>query len=151
LSGGPVQNQYVLTIDNTSLDSVMIFQVDESDLKLLYLGGNNMNYDQNRNYVWHTLPLSIDSTSNYYLVAIKARGKNVNVSYKITTTSALQKLYERYLDLEHFYFGVVALIMVILLVSFVLFRRIELLYYIDISIRLARFIALWIFISFSFS
>ena len=140
LSGGPVQNQYVLTIDNTSLDSVMIFHVDESDLKLLYLGGNNMNYDQNRNYVWHTLPLSIDSTSNYYLVAIKARGKNVNVSYKIMTTAALQKLYERYLDLEHFYFGIVALIMVILLVSFVLFRRIELLYYIGYIL----FVTAWI-------
>ena len=140
LKGEVFQSQYVLSIDNTSLDSVMIFHVEESDLKLLYLGGNNMNYDQNRNYVWHTLPLSIDSTSNYYLVAIKARGKNVNVSYKITTTSALQKLYERYLDLEHFYFGVVALIMVILLVSFVLFRRIELLYYIGYIL----FVTAWI-------
>jgi signal transduction histidine kinase len=146
LNGPSSQGQYILSIDNTSLDSVMLYHLDQNGLKLQYLGGNYIPYDQSRNYVWHTCPLMIDPSSQYYLVAIRAFGKNVNVSYKFMKSSELQSNYENYLDIEHFYFGIVSLIIIILLVAFFLFRRVELLYYIGYIL----FVTGWILAHYGF-
>lgn len=115
---------YVLSIDNTSLDSVLIYNlVQKGDKQLLYQGGNQIKYDTKRVYVWHTIPLKIHQEPEYYLVAIKAPARNVNVAYKIIKGEALQKLYQSFDRIIYFYTGIISLISFISLVAFLLFKR----------------------------
>ncbi len=115
---------YVLSIDNTSLDSVLIYNlVQKGDKQLLYQGGNQIKYDTKRAYVWHTIPLKIHQEPEYYLIAIKAPARNVNVAYKIIKGEALQKLYQSFDRIIYFYTGIISLISFISLVAFLLFKR----------------------------
>jgi hypothetical protein len=70
-----------------------------------------------RLYVWHTIPLAISPELHYYLVAIKAYSKNVNVAYQIVayqivayqimTSGDLQILYRSFDRLIYFYVGII--------------------------------------------
>ncbi|HWJ25968.1 MAG TPA: 7TM-DISM domain-containing protein, partial [Flavisolibacter sp.] len=53
-----VDSSYVLSIDNTSLDTVLIYRLsEEGQLNLIYSGGNLIPYISNRQYVWHIVRL----------------------------------------------------------------------------------------------
>lgn len=120
-------NSYALSIDNTSLDTVLIYRLlTDTSKVLLCRGGNLIKYDINRNYVWHTIPLIISNEPHFYLVAVKALSKNVNVQYKILKLDDLQKLYSRFDKAIYFYLGIISLIVFACLLSFILLRNQEL-------------------------
>ena len=114
----------MLSIDNTSLDDVQIYEITpDGSGKLLQESGNNLPFNTNRNYVWHTAKLTIGPTPSYYFVAIKAAYKNLNFRYDIIERDALQKRYETYQHHVSFYMGIVSTIALVILIAFVLFRQ----------------------------
>lgn len=113
-----------LSIDNTSLDILQVYKMTANGSGvLLYQGGSSMAFNTNRKYVWHTAPLDIDKLPSYYLVAIKAPYKNLNVRYDIIEADALQQRYEVYQRYVFFYMGIVSMIAFVMLIAFVLFRK----------------------------
>lgn len=132
---------YMLSIDNTSLDTVEVFSLLPGGLKkLLYRGGNLMKYDVGRDYVWHTFPLNVSHDPHYYLIAIKALSKNVNLQYRIMKPGELQKLYRNFDRAISFYLGIVSLIMLISLLAFLLLRNYGLLLYIGYLLSVTTWI-----------
>jgi signal transduction histidine kinase len=124
LNADSSSNSYLLSIDNTSLDTVLIYSLSENASKrLLYKGGNLIEYDLQRLYVWHTIPLAISPELHYYLVAIKAYSKNVNVAYQIMTSGDLQILYRSFDKLIYFYVGIIFLIMFTSLAGAAIFKN----------------------------
>lgn len=71
-------------------------------------------------YVWHIVPVQVGDIPSYYLIAIKAAQKNINIKYEIISDDALQKKYEK---VCFFYVGVAAMMSAIILVAFFLFRK----------------------------
>ena len=122
-NGASVKNQ-LLSIDNTSLDDVQIYTLSaDGGSTLLYQGGNNMPYDKNRNYAWHTAPLDIGTNTSYYLIAVKSAYKNVNFRYDIIEPDAFVKRYETYQHYVFFYMGFISMIALTMLIAFVLFKQ----------------------------
>lgn len=122
-TGSMVQPRY-LSIDNTSLDNLQIYKMGANGSSiLLYQGGSNMRFNTSRNYVWHTAPLDIGPLPSYYLVAIKAPYKNLNVRYDIIEPDTLQQQYAIYQRYVFFYMGIVSMIAIVMLIAFVLFRK----------------------------
>lgn len=122
-SAANVPGQY-LSIDNTSLDTVSIYKIhDDGTSVLIYQGGSLVIYDNRRNYVWHTAPLEISSAPSYYLFALKASQKNINVRYEILDKDDLQKKYQAYERFVFFYTGVVSMIAAIILFAFIVFKK----------------------------
>ena len=116
-------DQY-LSIDNTSLDTVDIYKIQPGHKpELLYQGGALVKYNTDRNYVWHVVPVQVNNTPSWYLIAVKAAQKNINVRYAILHKDALQAEYESYDRFVFFYIGVASMIAVIILIAFVLFRK----------------------------
>lgn len=116
-------DKLVLLIDNTSIDSILIFNVDkDGNRNLVYQGGNLIKYDLKRRYVWHACPIIADGKERYYLIAIKAISKNVNFSYKVFRQDELQKLYTSFDRLIFFYLGIVFLIVFASLIGLVFFK-----------------------------
>jgi signal transduction histidine kinase len=114
-----------LSIDNTSLDTISIYRVyKDGTSRLLYLGGSLVAFQRNRNYVWHTAPLEIDEAESFYLIAMKASQKNINVRYEILDKDVLQSKYERYERFVFFYCGVIFMITAITALAFVLFKKV---------------------------
>lgn len=113
-----------LSIDNTSLDTVNVYRIDSTGKsQLLYQGGNRVIFKIQRNYIWHTVPVLIDTVPTYYLIALKAPQKNINVRYEILSRNKLQKKYQGYDHLVFFYIGIVSLIIAILLLAIILFKK----------------------------
>ncbi len=122
-SGSGIAEQY-LSIDNTSLDSISIYQIFTNDSsRLLYQGGYLVPYDRSRAYVWHTVPIEITTTPAFYLVAAKAAQKNINIQYEILSDENLQKKYQAHDRIVFFYIGVACIIFLIILLAFILFRK----------------------------
>ena len=118
-----VKNKW-LSIDNTSLDTVFIFKVNEgAAASLLYQGGNLVPFDKNRNYVWHTAPITITSIPSFYLVAVKAAHKNINFRYDMLDGDTLHKRYAGYQQYVFFYMGIITVIAIVMLIAFLLFRK----------------------------
>ena len=116
-------NQY-LSIDNTSLDTISIYRLHENGSdSLLYLGGQLVPFDQNRSYVWHTIPLEISSSPSYYCIAVKSSQKNINLNYEINDVNHLYQSYQQYERIVFFYIGIAFMISAIILVSFFLFKK----------------------------
>lgn len=113
-----------LSIDNTSIDTVSIYKIEgEEHKRLLYQGGNSIAFETKRNFVWHTTPVEINTYPSFYLVALKAPQKNINIRYEIISKD---KLYRKYLDyniIVFLYIGIVLLISVIIVVAFFLFKK----------------------------
>ncbi|CAN5629845.1 hypothetical protein BH11BAC3_BH11BAC3_07960 [soil metagenome] len=114
----------VLSIDNTSLDTVSIYKLEKGQsAKLLYQGGALVPYTKSRNYTWHTIPLDIGNTPSFYLIAMKCAWKNLNTRYEILPASELQKKYEVYQRFVFFYLGISAVIAFVILLTFYLFKE----------------------------
>ena len=59
LNGVAAPAEQYLSIDNTSIDTVSIFKLNEDGTsQLLYQGGSLTAFDNNRKYIWHTAPLA---------------------------------------------------------------------------------------------
>jgi signal transduction histidine kinase len=116
-------DQY-LSIDNTSLDTVDIYKIQTGHTPaLLYQGGALVKYNTGRNYVWHVVPMEANHTPSWYLIAVKAAQKNINIRYAILHKDALQAQYESYDRFVFFYIGVASMIAAFILIAFVLFRK----------------------------
>lgn len=113
-----------ISIENTSLDTVSIYRVyDDGTNRLLYRGGSLIPFDQKRHYVWHTASLDIGKDPSFYLIALKASQKNINVRFDIVSSDELQKKYQAYERLVFFYSGIVYTISSIIVLAFFLFRN----------------------------
>lgn len=119
-----VDSSYVLSIDNTSLDTVLIYRLsEEGQLNLIYSGGNLIPYISNRQYVWHIVPLHVSPAPGFYLIALKALSKNVNVSYQINRQDDLQRRYSLFDRVIYFYTGIISLIIFACLLGFLMFKN----------------------------
>lgn len=117
------RSDYLLSIDNTSIDTVMLFELNPNGTKHLgYVGGNLIPYSDNRQFVWHTLPLSHVDGTTFYLAAFQDRGKNINVGYKITPREQLEKLYVQFDRIIWFYLGIAFLIFVVTVLGYFFLR-----------------------------
>ncbi len=113
-----------LSIDNTSLDTISIYRIyDNGKSRLLYQGGYLVPFENKRNYVWHTIPVEINPVPSFYLIALKATAKNINVQYDILSGDELQQKYQAHDRMVLFYLGFVCLILIIILSAFFLFRK----------------------------
>jgi len=118
------ENLY-LSIDNTSLDTLSVYRIDNNNKSsLAYIAGTLVPFDSKNNYVWHTMPLVANNMLSFYLIAMKASNKNINVRYEILDREELQQKYMRHDRLVFFYIGVVCLIIIIILLALFLFKRI---------------------------
>src|SRR5690606_37163289 len=73
----PGDEEYILSVDNTSIDSVWLFLLTgEGARQATYTGGNWVPYDHSRKYVWHTLPLGSGNGEVYCFAAFYDHGKN---------------------------------------------------------------------------
>lgn len=117
-----ISNQF-LVIDYTSLDTVRIFKLDNQKIQSLYLGGNLVPYEIRREYTWHTVPVDINSLPSYYLIALKSAQENINLQYKIESKEVLQKNYNEQDRFIFFYIGVVSLIVIIIFLALMIFKR----------------------------
>ncbi len=123
LSSNQLVNNQFLVIDNTSLDTVSIYKIDNQKNQSLYLGGNLVQYDLHKAYTWHTVPVEINSLPSYYFIALKSAQENINVQYKIESKEVLQKNYGDQDRIIFFYIGVVSLIVIIILLALMIFKR----------------------------
>ncbi|MDQ2719932.1 MAG: sensor histidine kinase [Bacteroidota bacterium] len=113
-----------LSIDNTSLDTVSIYRIyNDGTSRMIYQGGMLIPFDSNNKYVWHTVPVEISGITSFYLIALKASQKNINVRYEILTRDELQQKYQDHDRMIFFYIGIVCLIIVIIILGFFLFKK----------------------------
>ena len=118
-----VRDEY-LSIDNTSLDTITIYKISLNNSPvLLYQGGALVAYYTERNYVWHCIPLEVNTMPSYYFIATKASQKNINIRYQINQRDVLQKKYATYERFVFFYAGVASMIAAIILIAFLLFKK----------------------------
>ncbi|MFT4024486.1 MAG: 7TM diverse intracellular signaling domain-containing protein [Flavihumibacter sp.] len=126
----PAQEQYVLSIDNTSIDEVRLFSFDNQQPgSNAYTGGNLVPYQSGRRYVWHTLALPENQRENLVLAAFFDRGKNINLDYQLLPEAALDRLQTVYDRLIWFYLGMVSLIIMTVVFGWLVLRNISLRYY----------------------
>lgn len=113
-----------LSMDNTSIDTVKIFQINNDGAsRLLYEGGSLMVFNIHSNYVWHTAPVVINTTPSYYFIALKAAQKNINIKYQVLSSNQLQQQYQSYARNVFFYMGAVCIIIAVVLLAFFLFKH----------------------------
>ncbi|MDB5279079.1 MAG: hypothetical protein JWR61_4034 [Ferruginibacter sp.] len=125
LNAAAIENDQRLSIDNTSLDSVAIYRVfTNGERQLLYQGGNAMAY-KNKLYNWHTAIVNVGPVPSFYLIALKASQKNINVHYEILDKDALQLKYLAYDRVVYFYIGVVSMILIVITVALFHFKKPE--------------------------
>ena len=116
-------DQY-LSIDNTSLDTIAIFNlVPGGTNKLLYLGGSLVPCNDTNKYVWHTAHVMAGAGSSYYFIALKAVAKIINVRYDIMSKDDLQQKYLAYGRVVFFYMGAVSIIILIIVLAWLLFKQ----------------------------
>lgn len=113
-----------LSIDNTSLDTVAVYRLENNLTGILvYRAGLLIPYDRQNKYVWHTVPVETKIFPSYYLIAMKAAEKNINVHYELLSSDKLQEKYFHHAQIVYFYMGVVSLIITTILLAFFVFRR----------------------------
>lgn len=114
-----------LSIDNTSLDTLSVYKIDNNrKSSLAYRAGTLVPFDRKNKYVWHTMRLVLDNMLTFYLIAMKASQKNINVRYEILNREQLQQKYRLHDRFIFFYSGVVCLIIIIILLALFLFKRV---------------------------
>ncbi|MGN6531751.1 MAG: sensor histidine kinase [Ginsengibacter sp.] len=112
-----------LSIDNTSLDTVSIYSIDEDgNAQQVYLAGALVPFNQDKEFVWHTVALN-GHLSTFYLIALKSPQKNINVRYEILTRDELEQKYQSHDRIIFFYTGIVSLIVIVILLAFLLFQK----------------------------
>lgn len=123
-------DDYVMSVDNTSIDSVVLFRMNAGGtLHRSYLGGNLIPYNRHRKYVWHIQPIARSEMEGYYLAAFQDQGRNINVGYKILTTDSLDRLYSGFERLIWFYLGIAFIVFVIVTTGWLIFNNMALIYY----------------------
>lgn len=125
----PTRENYVLTIDNTSIDEVWLFSIINGKAGNLYIGGNRVPYQAGRRYVWHTLGLPAGQRENLLLAAFSDNGKNLSLNYHVFTKPDLDRLSTVYNRLIWFYLGMVSLIMTAVIFGWFILRNQSLVYY----------------------
>ena len=112
-----------LSIDNTSLDTVSIYSIDDDgNVHQVYLAGSLVQFEPENEFVWHTVPLN-NRSSSIYLIALKSPQKNINVRYEILTRDELEQKYQSHDRIIFFYTGIVCLIVIVILLAFLLFKK----------------------------
>jgi len=138
----------LLIIDNTSLDSVLIFRIRDEELDtLLYRGGNAIIYEKERPTVWHTAMLDPRERDLLYLVALKAPSQNIHVRLIVRPPQELEQTHILYQRLIFVYLGCIGIIFLSALVSFALLRQRMLMYYAAYIL----FTAGWIFAHYGYA
>lgn len=129
-AGSSEKENYILSVDNTSIDTVLLFRLTgDGSKQQAYIGGNLVPYNPARKYVWHTMPFRVDEGEAYYLAAFQDQGKNINAGYKIMTADNLDRRYTEFDRLIWFYMGTVFLILIAVLYGWFFLRSIALGYY----------------------
>ena len=124
LNGDAAPAEQYLSIDNTSIDTVSIFKLNEDGTsQLLYQGGSLTAFDNNRKYIWHTAPVAAGKKNTYYFIALKTAQKIINVQYQILSNDRLQQKYQDYGRTVFFYLGAVSIIILIVLLAWFLFKQ----------------------------
>ena len=143
----PITNA-CLSIDNTSLDTVLIYRVYEKGIyTLLYKGGNLIPFEKDRNYIWHTTRVEIRDTPSFYLIAVKASGKNINLKYELLDEKKLENKYRLHERIIFIYAGAISLIMLTIFLSFLLLKKNVLLVYLGYIF----FLSGWIFAHYGYT
>ena len=125
LSAANALSNQCISIDNTSIDTIMIYRVfPGGKAQLLYQGGALMPY-KNKHYNWHTAAVEIGIAPSYYLIATKASQKNINYQYQLFDKDTLQSNYEAYNKYVFSYCGVIVMMLSIVIIAFFLFHRFE--------------------------
>lgn len=120
----------VLVIDNTSLDSVLLFKMEIKGIyNLLYEGGNALPYNRQREYVWHTAAVDLSTRPAIYLLAAKAVGQNINIKYALLSATQLKEKYLLHDRVVSIYAGAILLILLIICIAGLLIRKKFLLVY----------------------
>ena len=141
VNANSASNGQCLVIDNTSIDTVSIFQLNsDGSRRLLYQGGSLVAFKSRSNYVWHTLQLSAGKGASYYLIALKAAQKMINIKYEIISRNDLERKYQGYGRMVFFYTGAVSIIILIITLAFFLFRKRVFAAYLGYMV----FVSLWI-------
>ena len=114
----------VLSMDNTSLDTITIYRLyEDKDDPVLYLGGQLVSFDTKRNFVWHTIPVEITQRPSYYCIAVKSSQKNINIQYELQNQDAFLKNYQGYERIVFFFIGIAFMISAIMVLAFFLFKK----------------------------
>ena len=146
INGVAAPAEQCLSIDNTSIDTVSIYKINEAGTsRLLYQGGSLTAYDNNRKYIWHTAPVTT-GTNAYYFIALKAAQKIINVRYEILSNDRLQQKYQGYGRMVFFYLGAVSIIILIVLLAWFLFKQSVLAAYLGYII----FVTCWIMLHYGY-
>lgn len=133
--------EYVLCVNNTSLDTVLVYGLQAGGAKeRLYEGGTSVNYDPDRACVWHTASVALAPEPSYYLIAFKAPAQNINAGYRIMTPQAFRRWYGLLDHLVYAYGGFVLFISLLCFAGGLLFRRKALLIYTGYVLALAAWI-----------
>lgn len=113
-----------LSIDNTSLDTLSIYRIyNDGKRQLIYRGGELISYKKNRTYVWHTVAVETSSVPSFYLIALKASQRNINVKYEILKREELQQKYRRHDRMIFFYTGIVCLVIIVMVMALLLLKK----------------------------
>lgn len=136
-----VPADYILCVNNTSLDSVFIYRLQpHGPNQSLYAGGNAVSYEAGRECVWHTASLRLEASPTYYLLAVKAPSQNVNIDYQIMEPAAFRRWYRSLDRTVHAYAAFVLIIGLVCFGGGLLFRRKVLLVYTGYVLSLAGWI-----------
>ena len=137
-----------LSIDNTSLDTVLIYRVYDNGInKLMYKGGDLIPFENDRKYIWHTSKVEIGCTPSYYLIAVKSSGKNINIKYELLAEKNLENKYRLHERIILLYAGAISLIILTIFFSFFLLKKKVLLAYLCYII----FLSGWIFAHYGYT
>ncbi len=124
LSASKIVPAQYLSIDNTGLDSVLIYRLDaDGEVMQLYIGGRLVPFDTNSIFIWHTAPLQVENKPAYYLISVKSAQKNINFEYDISDYHSLTRRYERYYHVAFFYAGIAFMILSLIIIAVFLFRK----------------------------
>lgn len=124
ISSAISNNEQYLSMTNTSLDSVTIYRVDLiNSTQRIYLGGQLVPFNRNNKYVWHIARVANNAVPLFYLIAIKANQKNINLQYELLSRGQLEQKYRAEDRIIFFYIGVVCLIIIITLLALLLFQK----------------------------
>lgn len=124
INSGKADSDSYLSIDNTNLDSVAIYRINENTGdSLVYTGGQQVKFDASGNYVWHIIPLQLTNRPSWYLLALKSAQKNINIHYDISGEDELLQKYMGYERFIFFYMGIAFFIAAIISFAFLIFRK----------------------------
>ena len=117
-------DKHCLLIDNTSLDTIRVYNLIQGKIPdLVYVGGSLVPFDDKRYSQWHIVQLDLSSQPSLYIIAVKAAQKNIYFTYDIVEQDKVYKSHQDYQKFVFFYVGIAVVISLIIFLAFILFRR----------------------------